>query len=93
MFKKRKFKPNGSTVLKRLYDFQVTPAEFYAMCGKARLSKRDTELAYKYFIEHYTPKEVWLWLCSNKEYAYLEWDSVYQLLWRIGKKLDSVEDL
>ena len=61
--------------------------ELLAKCRIAKLSKRDTEIAVKYYEEHLTPKEIWLWLCSQKEYEPIEWDSVHQLLWRIGKKI------
>ena len=57
-------------------------------CRNAKLSKRDTEIAIKYFYEKQTPKEIWLWLCDNKEYDTIEWDSVYRLLIRIGNKLN-----
>lgn len=56
-------------------------------CRKAKLSKRDTEIAVKYYCEGWQAKDIWLWLCENKEYDYIEWDSVHQLLWRIGKKI------
>lgn len=61
--------------------------ELLQKCKKAKLSKRDTEIAIKYYEEHNTAKEIWLWLCENKEYESIEWDSVYQLLWRIGNKI------
>lgn len=57
-------------------------------CRNAKLSKRDTEIAVKYYYQKYTPKEIWLWLCETKEYETIEWDSLYQLLWRIGKKIN-----
>jgi hypothetical protein len=66
---------------------------FYVKCAKAKLSKRDTEIAYRYFVLHHRAKEIWLWLCTQKEYEAIEWDSVYQLLWRIRTKLKAVEDL
>lgn len=62
--------------------------ELLEKCLKAKLSKRDTEIAIKYFYEHQTPKEIWLWLCEHKEYEPIEWDCVYVLLWRIGNKLN-----
>lgn len=61
---------------------------FIDRCRKAKLSQRDTEIAVKYYIEKLTAKEIWLWLCKTPEYDSIEWDSVYQLLWRIGKKLN-----
>ena len=62
--------------------------ELVVKCHDANLSKRDTEIAVKYFVEKNTPKEIWIWLCNHKEYDSIEWDSVHQLLWRIGKKLN-----
>lgn len=56
-------------------------------CRKSNFSKRDTEIAVKYYIEKWTPKEIWLWLCEQKQYESIEWDSVYKLLWRLGKRL------
>lgn len=56
-------------------------------CREAKLCERDTEIAVKYYYENQTPKEIWLWLCQHKVYEPIEWDSVYHLLWRIGKKL------
>lgn len=56
-------------------------------CRKAKLSERDTKIAVMYFYEHKTPKEIWLWLCDNKNYESIEWSSVSQALWRIGSKL------
>lgn len=57
-------------------------------CRNAKLSKRDTEIAIKYFYEKQTPKEIWIWLCESKEYDTIGWDSIYMLLIRIGNKLD-----
>lgn len=56
-------------------------------CKNANLSKRDTEIAILYYIDKWKPKEIWLWLCQSKEYEHIEWDSVHQLLWRIGNKI------
>ena len=58
------------------------------LCRNANLSKRDTEIAIKYYYEKHTPKEIWLWLCENREYESIEWDSVKQIIWRIGKKIN-----
>lgn len=72
--------------LKELYcDEKVA---FLMKCRTAKLSARDTEIAVLYFYENKTPKEIWLWLCQHKVYEPIEWDSVHQLLWRIGKKLN-----
>ena len=62
--------------------------ELLLKCRNAKLSQRDTEIAVIYFYEKKTPKEIWLWLCQHKIYEPIEWDSVHQLLWRIGKKLN-----
>lgn len=62
-------------------------AIFDEKCRSAKLSKRDTIIAEKYYFKHETPKEIWLWLCEQREFEVIEWDSIYQLLWRIGKKL------
>lgn len=62
--------------------------ELYDRCRKANLSKRDTEIAIMYFYNKHTPKEIWLYLCEHKEYESIEWDSVYKLLWRIGRKIN-----
>lgn len=57
-------------------------------CRQVKLSERDTEIALMYFYEHKTPKEIWLWLCQHKTYEPIEWDCIYVLLNRIGKKLE-----
>lgn len=56
-------------------------------CRIAGLSKRDTTLAIMYYYEQQTPKEIWLWLCQQKEFEQIEWDSIRKVLWRIGKKI------
>lgn len=57
-------------------------------CRNAGLSERDTKIAKMYYVDRKTPKDIWLWLMESKEYESIEWDSVYQLLWRIGKKIN-----
>lgn len=59
-------------------------------CRKASLSERDTEIAIKYFYEKKTPKEIWLWICQHKVYEPIEWDSIYTIIHRIGKKLEKI---
>ena len=72
--------------LKALYcDEKVA---FLMKCRNARLSERDTELALMYFYEHKKPKEIWLWLCEQNRYEIIEWDSIYVVLNRIGKKIN-----
>ena len=66
-------------------------AELIAKCRKACLGERDTEIAIMYYYEHKTPKEIWLWLCQHKVYEPIEWDSVYILLNRIGKKIKKTQ--
>jgi hypothetical protein len=72
----------------QIKELQNPTDEFIDKCRKAKLSKRDTEIAIKCFIEKLTPKEIWLWLCDSKEYETIEWDSVYKLIVRIGNKLN-----
>lgn len=60
-------------------------------CRKAKLSERDTEIALKYYYEKKTPKEIWLWICQHKTYEPIEWDCLYVLINRIGKKLEKVK--
>lgn len=71
----------------QLKQYQNPHEQLLEKCCLAKLSKRDTEIAIKYYEEHNTPKEIWLWLCERKEYETIEWDSVHQLLWRIGRKI------
>lgn len=73
---------------KKLKEYENPYNELITKCRKASLSQRDTEIAIKYYYEKQTPKEIWLWLCNNKMYEPIEWDSVHQLLWRIGRKLN-----
>ena len=62
--------------------------EILARCREAKLSARDTEIALLYYCDRKTPKDIWLWLSESKLYESIEWDSVYRLLWTIGKKLN-----
>lgn len=62
--------------------------ELLIKCRDAKLSARDTEIALMYYCDRKTPKDIWLWLCESREYEDIEWDSVYRLLWTIGKKLN-----
>ena len=73
----------------KLKDCQNPHSEFLKKCRKAKLSKRDTEIAFKYFIEGQKPREIWNWLCECDEYDYIEWDSVYRIISRISIKLNS----
>lgn len=69
--------------------FKNPNQEILDKCRKAKLSKRDTEIAIKYFVEKNTPKEIWLWLCESVEYDSIEWDSVYRILARISHKINT----
>lgn len=71
----------------QLGQYQNPKDELLLKCKKANLSKRDTEIAVKYYIEKMSPKDIWIWLSKSNEYETIEWDSVHQLLWRIGKKI------
>lgn len=71
----------------QLEKYENPKAVLIEKCRQARLSARDTEIAVKYFYEHQTPKEIWLWLCGSKIYEAIEWDSIYRLLWTLGRKL------
>lgn len=62
-------------------------------CELAKLSGRDTKIALMYYCERKTPKDIWLWLCNEMPEKEIEWDSVYQILWRIGKKIKNIENV
>ena len=72
----------------RLAELENPAQEIIEKCRKAKLSRRDTEIAIKYFVEKNTPKEIWLWICESIEYDNIEWDSVYRILARISHKLN-----
>ena len=75
--------------LNKLLEKEENPKEeLLSRCAKAKLSARDTEIALMYYCGRKTAKDIWLWLCEHKTYESIEWDSVHQLLWRIGKKLE-----
>ena len=61
------------------------------LCKRACLNERDTEIAMQYFYEKKAPKEIWLWLCQHKVYSPVEWDSIYVIIHRIGKKIEKVK--
>ena len=60
-------------------------SELKSRCRGRNVSERDTRIAVLYFIEKQTPKQIWQYLCDNKEF--IEWDSVYKLLNRLRKRL------
>ncbi len=55
------------------------------ICAEKSISERDTKIAIMYYIERKTPKQIWHWLCDNREN--MEYDSVYKLLNRLNKKI------
>lgn len=64
--------------------------ELLRKCRLAKLSERDTILAKMYLYEKKTPKDIWYWLCEQKKYDTLEWDSLYVILYRIAKKIEKI---
>lgn len=76
--------------LNKLLEKENDPRErLLKACQEADLSARDTEIALMYYCDRKTAKDIWLWLCEHKTYETIEWSSVYQLLWRIGKKIEN----
>lgn len=71
----------------KLNSVENKETEFYNLCRNAKLGERDTKLAFMRFYENKSPKEIWLWLCDQKHYDQIEWDSLYVTLNRIAKKL------
>lgn len=55
------------------------------MCRTLNISNRDTNIAVKYYIEKWKPKQIWQWLCENE--WNMEYDSVYKIINRLNKKL------
>ena len=78
----------ASELRAKLAELENPNQEIIEKCRKAKLSKRDTEIAIKYFVEKNTPKEIWLWICESIEYDNIEWDSVYRILARISHKIN-----
>lgn len=56
------------------------------LCEEKGISDRDTKIAVMYYIDRMKPKQIWYWLCDNKEN--ISFDSVYILLNRLNKKLN-----
>lgn len=56
------------------------------ICAEKDISERDTKIAVMYYIDRMKPKQIWKWLCDNREN--MEYDSVYILLNRLNKKLN-----
>ena len=85
----KEFAEKTATELReRLAQLENPNQEIIDKCRQAKLSKRDTEIAIKYFVEKNTPKEIWTWICENEEYNDIEWDSVYRILVRISHKIN-----
>lgn len=63
-----------------------TESELIAHCKAHNYNDLKTEIAIKFFIHKENPKQVWEWLCNDK-HNYMEYDSVYQMKWRMKKEL------
>ena len=69
-----------------LLDKQNNPKErLLKVCEEENISERDTKIAVMYYIERMKPKQIWDWLCDNRED--MELGSVYKLLNRLNKKI------
>ena len=69
-----------------LLDKQNNPKErLLKLCEEENISERDTKIAVMYYIERMKPKQIWDWLCDNRED--MELGSVYKLLNRLNKKI------
>lgn len=55
-------------------------------CKALNYNTMKTKIAVKFFIDKEKPKQVWEWLCE-KEGKCIEYDSVYQMKWRMKKEL------
>lgn len=66
---------------------KVTDKEaFIAKCKELKYGELKTEIAVKFFVDKAKTKEVWDWLCNDKQ-EYMEYDSVKQMKWRIKKEI------
>ena len=68
-----------------LQEQQDPKVALFNRCADLNISARDTQVAVLYYIERYTPKQIWHWLCDHREQ--MEYDSVYKLLNRLNHKL------
>lgn len=69
-----------------LLEKQSDPKEkLLKLCEEYDISERDTKVAIMYYIDRMKPKQIWEWLCDNRED--IEYGSVYKLLNRLNKKL------
>lgn len=57
-----------------------------ALCKLHNYNEIKTEIAVKFFVDKQKPKEVWIWLCEEKNYP-ISWDSVYVLKSKMKKDL------
>lgn len=72
--------------ISELLDKQSDPKErLLKVCEEENISERDTKIAVMYYIERMKPKQIWDWLCDNRED--MELGSVYKLLNRLNKKI------
>ena len=87
--KKRIQKENNQlhAQITELLDKEISPKEkLLKLCEEKGISDRDTKIAVMYYIDRMKPKQIWYWLCDNKEN--ISFDSVYILLNRLNKKLN-----
>lgn len=59
---------------------------FIAKCKSLGYNDLKTEIAIKFFVDKSKPKEVWRWLCEEKQ-ENIEWDSVNKIKYRMNKEL------
>lgn len=72
--------------ISELLDKQSDPKEkLLKICEEENISERDTKIAIMYYIDRMKPKQIWDWLCDNRED--MELGSVYKLLNRLNKKI------
>lgn len=64
---------------------KITKEKLLILCDECNISGRDTKIAVMYYIDRMKPKQIWCWLCDNRED--IEYGSVYKLLYRLNKKL------
>lgn len=69
----------------KLLDKEKDPkSKILKVCEDEGVSERDTKIAIMYYIDRMKPKQIWEWLCDNREN--IEYASVYKLLNRLNKK-------
>lgn len=72
--------------ISELLDKQSDPKErLLKVCEEENISERDTKIAIMYYIDRMKAKQIWDWLCDNRED--MELGSVYKLLNRLNKKI------